>query len=99
MFWKEFQEALALADKVWVTPVYAASEPEQPGISSQAFIEELVQRFPNKPICLLPKHEWVNFLAEQTPALRPGDVVMSLGAGNVTTLLRHPAPTPVGQPA
>ncbi len=88
LFWDEFQTALALADVLWVTPVYAASEPPRDGITSDAFCKELATRYPEKQVALLPLAAWESFVEDIASQLCAGDMVMSLGAGNVTKLLR-----------
>jgi UDP-N-acetylmuramate--alanine ligase len=43
-FWKEFQECFDGADEIYLTPIYAASEPPIPGITSEHLIEEMKAR-------------------------------------------------------
>ena len=77
-FTKEFAEALSVADSLWLLEVYAASETPISGVSSSN-IAKLIPRAHFEP----------NFLAvtEAVAAIAsPGDVIMTLGAGDVSAL-------------
>lgn len=72
-----FGEALSLADLVILTDIYPAREDPIPGISS-ARIAELV----TKPVRYIPsRHLLAREVAKMT---RPGDVVVGMGAGNIS---------------
>lgn len=80
--WNEFLEAFNGADKVYITDVYAASENPIEGADSQKFADELSAKIP----CEHLKGS-INEVAKQLlPKLKSGDVVVGLGAGNITTL-------------
>lgn len=80
--WNEFLEAFNGADKVYITDVYAASENSIEGADSQKFADELSAKIP----CEHLKGS-INEVAKQLlPKLKSGDVVVGLGAGNITTL-------------
>ncbi|MBP7950582.1 MAG: UDP-N-acetylmuramate--L-alanine ligase [Verrucomicrobiales bacterium] len=79
---KEFGRAFAHADAVFVLDVYAASEPPIPGISGQTVVDEIeavegdrvkVRFLPDREVA---HHAVGNFLRE-------GDLLITLGAGNV----------------
>ena len=77
-FTKEFAEALSVADSLWLLEVYAASETPISGVSSSN-IAKLIPHAHFEP----------NFLAvtEAVAAIAtPGDVIMTLGAGDVSAL-------------
>nr|WP_308209249.1 UDP-N-acetylmuramate--L-alanine ligase [Allokutzneria sp. A3M-2-11 16] len=82
LFAKEFAEALALADHVVVLDVFGAREEPEPGVSG-ATVAELV-RLPEgsvhyePSITDAPKH--------LAGVARPGDLVITMGAGDVTML-------------
>jgi len=80
----EFGPSFAGADKLILTRIYAASEPEIPGVDS-GLVADAVRR--NGP---MPTVELVADPAEVAatlvPQLRPGDVVLTLGAGNIWTI-------------
>jgi UDP-N-acetylmuramate--alanine ligase len=96
-FWAEFQHALAKADVIVVTDVYEASEAPIEGINAENFIAELTQRYPNKPIHHLPRPQWDGFLTRLND-VTDKDIIISLGAGDVTHLLRQANPQQGKQP-
>jgi UDP-N-acetylmuramate--alanine ligase len=77
---KEFGAAFDLADLVYVTDVYAASEPPIPGISGNTIVASInahqlaVAMYAPKRSTL---HREIGRLAE------PGDLILSLGAGDI----------------
>jgi UDP-N-acetylenolpyruvoylglucosamine reductase len=77
---KEFAGCFAGADKLWVSEVYAASEPEIPGVDG-ALLAGAV-RAQGQPA------EFAGTLDELRSAVRaamqPGDLVLFLGAGDIT---------------
>lgn len=80
-FWNEFTESLEHADKVFVTDVYAASERPIEGISSEKFVEAI-----NSYDATYVKGS-MDAVAEQVyDKLQPNDIVLTLGAGNITKL-------------
>jgi UDP-N-acetylmuramate--alanine ligase len=77
----ELGRALAAADAVAVTKVYAAREEPVPGVEGTLVVEELASERPGMPIGWTPKLEdAVHFLARRA---RSGDVVLTIGAGDV----------------
>lgn len=77
-FTKQFAQALSVADSLWLLEVYAASETPISGVSSSN-IAKLIPHAHFEP----------NFLAvtEAVAAIAsPGDVIMTLGAGDVSAL-------------
>jgi UDP-N-acetylmuramate--L-alanine ligase len=92
---KEFAEALSLADEVVLTDIYPAREAPIPGVSS-ARIAELIA----KPVLYVPNR---HLLARKVAAIvRPGDVVVGMGAGNIAefapALVKELASRPIGVP-
>lgn len=80
--WNDFLDSFVDADKVYVTDVYSASELPIECINSEIFVEELLTNIP----CEHLKGS-ISEVAEQLlPKLKSGDVVIGLGAGNITTL-------------
>ena len=78
-FAREFGDALGIADQVFVLDVYAAREQPLTGISGATVAEHV-----SGPVRYLPDFSSV---AEQVAAFsRPGDVVATMGAGDVTML-------------
>jgi UDP-N-acetylmuramate--alanine ligase len=78
-FAKEFGEALNGADEVFVLDVYAAREQPMAGVSGASVAEHV-----RVPVTYLPD---LSVVAERVAeVLRPGDVVVTMGAGDVTML-------------
>jgi len=77
-FMSEFAKALSTADEVVLLEVYAASEVPIPGITSETIVEQMSNGhfIPN----FLEASEWVIAQA------KPGDVILTLGAGDVNSL-------------
>jgi UDP-N-acetylmuramate--alanine ligase len=82
MFAQGFGEALALADEVVVMDVYAAREDPVPGVSG-AMIADAVD-LPSAQVAYLPDRAAVP--ARVAELARPGDLVITIGAGDVTEL-------------
>nr|WP_296771924.1 UDP-N-acetylmuramate--L-alanine ligase [Rhodococcus sp. (in: high G+C Gram-positive bacteria)] len=75
----EFGEALSLADEVVVLDVYGAREEPLPGVTGA-----LVAAAVTKPVNYQPD---LSLVAKQVASLAaPGDVVITMGAGDVTML-------------
>jgi len=80
--WRALGESLAPADVVVVTDVYGASEEPIPGISGKLVVEAIAEAEPRKRVVYLPRRSDVApFLAGE---VRPGDLVLTLGAGDIT---------------
>jgi UDP-N-acetylmuramate--alanine ligase len=82
--WRDFADAFVDADVLVLTDVYGAGEAPIPGVSSHLVLRAVLDAHPDLPVVYLPK------LAEvvaHTPRLtRPGDVVVTLSAGDLTTV-------------
>ncbi|HVA32445.1 MAG TPA: cyanophycin synthetase [Gaiellaceae bacterium] len=77
----EFAVALAGADGVCVTEVYAAREEPLPGVSGRLIVEQLAQVRPGMRLAFAPTvEEGVRIVAGWA---HPGDTVLTLGAGDV----------------
>ncbi|MEI7519974.1 MAG: UDP-N-acetylmuramate--L-alanine ligase [Thermoleophilia bacterium] len=78
---REFGEALSLADIVVVTDIYAAREAPVPGVDGTLVMSSI-----SGPDEMM----FVPLLADVpsvlVPDLRPGDLVITMGAGDITTL-------------
>jgi UDP-N-acetylmuramate--alanine ligase len=77
---REFGSAFDEADSVVVTDVYPASEPPIPGISGQTIVDEMV-KCGHRGASYQPRFERVH--CDIGNALDVGDLVLSLGAGNI----------------
>ena len=82
VMWRGLGESLAGADVAVITDVYPASEDPIPGVTGKLLVEALTEAAPTKRVVYLPRHhDVVQFLAGE---VRPGDVVLTLGAGDIT---------------
>jgi UDP-N-acetylmuramate--alanine ligase len=77
-FTKEFAAALDGADCTWVLEVYGSSEKQIPGVSGQS-ITKLMKNGTYEP-------NFMTVVASVVAEARPGDVILTLGAGDVSSL-------------
>ncbi|GAA2355879.1 UDP-N-acetylmuramate--L-alanine ligase [Saccharopolyspora halophila] len=81
-FADEFAEALGLADEVVVLDIYGAREDPQPGVTGKLITEKI--KLPAEQVHFEPS------LTDAAPTVvglvKPGDLVMTMGAGDVTML-------------
>jgi UDP-N-acetylmuramate--alanine ligase len=82
--WASFAHAFAGADVVVVTDVYPAGEPARPGVSGKLIADAVLEAYPELPVLWLPTRREV--VAYLVPALQPGDLCLTLGAGDLTAL-------------
>jgi UDP-N-acetylmuramate--alanine ligase len=73
--WADFAPALAGADEVVLTDIYAAGEPPVSGITAERLLEGVA----HGSYC--PRRSLCDTLATR---LRPGDLLLTLGAGDIT---------------
>ncbi len=77
---EEFFSAFNQADAVFILDIYAAGEQPLPGVTGRA-VEEGIKRYGHKDVVYIGGvREAVDALAS---ALRPGDLLLTLGAGDV----------------
>jgi UDP-N-acetylmuramate--alanine ligase len=80
--WRELGRSLMHADVAVVTDVYAAGEWPVPGITGKLVVDALAEASPGKRIVYLPhRADLARFLVRE---VRAGDLVLTLGAGDVT---------------
>jgi UDP-N-acetylmuramate--alanine ligase len=77
---KEFGQAFDDSDRVVVTDVYAASEAPIPGISGQTIVDEIT-RHGHRGATYQPRLDRVH--CDVGNMINSGDLVLSLGAGNI----------------
>ncbi|MXO69147.1 UDP-N-acetylmuramate--L-alanine ligase [Altererythrobacter marinus] len=77
----DFQNCFNDADRVYVTPVYAAGEEPVPGVDSQALVAGLKSRGHRAATTVADAHELARVLAGE---IGEGDLVVCLGAGDIT---------------
>jgi UDP-N-acetylmuramate--alanine ligase len=80
--WRALGESLGGADLVVLTDVYSAGEPPIPGVTGKLLAEALAESAPGKRVVYLPRRSDVApFLARE---VREGDLVLTMGAGDIT---------------
>ena len=82
--WSDLGGSLVAADVAIVTDVYAAWEDPMPGVSGKLVVDSLAEAAPGKRIIYLPHRADVASLL--AGLVRPGDLVVTLGAGDITTV-------------
>jgi UDP-N-acetylmuramate--alanine ligase len=81
---EEFGTALAGADEVVLTDIYAAGEEPLPGVTVETIADAVRRRRPALPVHVVrPLDEMVPLLVRLA---RPGDLVVTLGAGSIGTI-------------
>ncbi|WP_017572708.1 UDP-N-acetylmuramate--L-alanine ligase [Nocardiopsis halotolerans] len=80
IFAEEFAAALSLADEVVVTEVYAAREDPEPGVTG----ELITSRVAHDRVAYVPGRD--EAVRRVVDLVRPGDIVLTMGAGDVTEL-------------
>jgi UDP-N-acetylmuramate--alanine ligase len=77
----EFIPAFGQADALFVTDIYPAGEDPIPGVTAKALVQEIKKRG-GIAVHYVPERE--RLVGEVMQMVRPGDVVMTLGAGNIS---------------
>src|SRR4029077_6700928 len=77
---REFGSAFDDADRVMITDVYPASEPPIPGITGRTIVDEIA-RFGHRGVTYQARLQSVH--RDVGNMLEAGDLVLSLGAGNI----------------
>ncbi|QUX27774.1 UDP-N-acetylmuramate--L-alanine ligase [Nocardiopsis akebiae] len=80
IFAEEFAAALGLADEVVVTEVYAAREDPEPGVTAELITSRVV----HDRVWYVPGRD--DAVLRVAELARPGDIVLTMGAGDVTEL-------------
>ena len=82
--WRHFADAFTDADLLAVTDVYPAGEPARPGVTGKLIVDAVLDTHPWRHVAYLPRLEdvarWLRTV------LRPGDLCLTLGAGDLTSL-------------
>lgn len=80
----EFADAFADSDLVILIDVFPAGEMPIPGVTSKMLADKIAAQHPGKPVIYAPDRAvLMETLDEQ---LRPGDLFITMGAGDVTTV-------------
>jgi UDP-N-acetylmuramate--alanine ligase len=83
--WQDFALCFTDADRLWLADLYPASEPEIPGINS-GFLANAIRAQGKAVEAVVPLSRLSLVLRE---AMRPGDLVLLLGAGDITQAARQ----------
>jgi UDP-N-acetylmuramate--alanine ligase len=82
--WRDFADAFVDADVLVVTDVYAAGEPPRPGVSGLLIVNAVLDAHPAARVAYMPtRADVVAYLSQR---LAPGDLCLTLGAGDLTVL-------------
>ncbi len=82
LLFQDFTRAFNDADLLFVTDIYAAGESPIPDLSAQTLVDA-IRAHGHGHVHYLPMHD-SDWTAAVHAQLRPGDCVMTLGAGNIT---------------
>jgi UDP-N-acetylmuramate--alanine ligase len=81
---REFGDAFVDADRLVLLDVYSAGEAPVPGVSGKTLVDSVLQRHPRTPLAYFPHRSVVaDYIARRA---RRGDIVLTMGAGDVTTV-------------
>jgi UDP-N-acetylmuramate--alanine ligase len=82
--WRQFADAFVGADRVAITDVYSAGEAPRPGVTGKLVVDAVLEAHPWADVAYLPHlDDVVRWLRA---VLRPGDVCLTLGAGDLTKI-------------
>lgn len=82
--WRTFADAFVDADVVVLTDIYPAGEAPRPGVSGELILDAVLDAHPRSRVAYLPRRE--DLVTYLTRELRSGDICLTLGAGDITTL-------------
>lgn len=80
----EFADAFAEADRTVLMDVYSAGESPIPGVSGKTVLDAVLHKHPRTQTTYLPHR--ADIVPYMRTRLRAGDLVMTMGAGDVTAL-------------
>lgn len=81
---RSFADCFADADLLAVTGIYPAGEAPRPGVTGKIVVDAVLDAHPWKRVAWLPTlDDLVTYLGS---VLRPGDLCLTLGAGDLTTI-------------
>ncbi|CAN5615464.1 UDP-N-acetylmuramate--L-alanine ligase [soil metagenome] len=83
-FCNDFGDSFSDADKVVITDVYGAGEQPVPGVSGKLVSDAVCAHLPGRDVAYLPhRDELLDYLVSAT---RSGDALLTLGAGDITSV-------------
>ena len=82
--WRDYADAFAAADLLILTGIYAAGEAPREGVTGELIAEAVTTAHPDQSVCYVEaRAELARMVAE---SLQPGDLCLTLGAGDITAL-------------
>jgi UDP-N-acetylmuramate--alanine ligase len=81
---RAFADAFSDADLLIVTGIYGAGEAPRPGVTGKLVVDGVLDAHPRQPVAWLPTLDDV--VAYLAATLRPGDLCITLGAGDLTSV-------------
>ncbi len=82
--WESFADAFSVADRLVVTDIYPAGEAPRPGVSGRLIVNAVLDAHPWSDVAYLPRRD--DLMAYLPARLRSGDLCLTLGAGDLTSL-------------
>lgn len=82
--WRDFADAFVDADVVIITSVYSAGEEPRPGVSGKLVLDAVLAAHPGVDAHYVATRD--DLLERLDQVARPGDVVITLGAGDLTSV-------------
>ncbi len=82
--WEDFASAFQGADVLVVTSIYASGEAPIPGVNAKLIVDAVTKAHPDQAVAFIPHREELRTYL--TAQLRAGDLCLTLGAGDLTTL-------------
>ncbi|HEY3249125.1 MAG TPA: UDP-N-acetylmuramate--L-alanine ligase [bacterium] len=79
--YRRYAQAFGDADELIITEIYPADEAPIPGVSARLIVDAVSSQ---RPVTYVPDKDTI--LGELTPRLRAGDIVLTLGAGDIGEL-------------
>ncbi len=83
-FWGQFEDAFGGADAVVITDIYPAGEEPLPGVTGKLVADAVLAAHPESKVLYVPDR--ASLVKEVAGLLQPGDLCLTLGAGDLTTL-------------
>jgi UDP-N-acetylmuramate--alanine ligase len=82
--WRTFADAFVDADLLVITDIYSAGEAPRPGVTGKLIVNAVLDAHPRARVAWLPsRRDVITYLRG---VLRPGDLCLTLGAGDLTSL-------------
>jgi UDP-N-acetylmuramate--alanine ligase len=80
----QFADSFVAADVVFITDVYPAGEQPVPGVTGKLIADAVLEAHPDSALVYVPDREML--VDQVTQVLHAGDLCITLGAGDLTTL-------------